>query len=99
MAAEYLVKGNKCFRKLYRGSVTVESVAADETKVITIKFEDELNTDAVCVVSATGWPVLANVQDIGNAARASDHIGYVIVSITNQSQVSISSVDINYLVL
>lgn len=99
MAAEYLVKSNKCFRKLYRGSVTVESINADETKVITIKFEDELNADAVCVVSATGWPVLANVQEIGNAAGASDHIGYVIVSITNQSQVSISSVDINYLVL
>lgn len=99
MAAEYLVKGNKCFRILYRGSVTVESVGAGETKIITIKFEDALNTDAVCVVSATGWPVLANVQEIGNAAGASDHIGYVIVSITNQSETSISSVDINYLIL
>jgi hypothetical protein len=99
MAIEFLVESSKCFRKLYRGSVTVESVGADETKVITIKFEDALNTDAVCVVSATGWPVLANVQEIGNAAGASDHIGYVIVSITNQSQIGISSVDINYLIL
>lgn len=99
MAAEYLVKSNKCFRKLYRGSVTVESVGAGETKVITIKFEDELNTDAVAVCTSTGWPLLTNVQAIGNAVAASDHKGYIIVSITNQSETSISSVDINYLVL
>lgn len=95
---EYLVTSSKCLRKVIRGSITIDSLSAGETKVLTIKFTDGISEDAVCVTSAVDWPIESSVQCVGNAHQT-DYDGYVIVSVTNQSETSISNVDLNYLVL
>jgi hypothetical protein len=88
---DYLVTTSKCLRKTFRGSITIDSISAGETKVITINFEDALSEDAVCVTSAVGWPLESSVQAVNTHA--------VIISVTNQSETGIANVDLNYLVL
>ena len=94
-----LIKDNKCKRKAIRGTIRIEDVGAGVTKAATIKLQEELPADAVCVISSTTWPVESSVQMIGNNTQASDYTGYVIVSVTNQSETGVSYVDFNYLIL
>ena len=53
---QYFVKDNKCFRSVIRGTVKVDSVAAGATELVTLKFDEELSADSVCMVTAQEYP-------------------------------------------
>ena len=97
--AENLVRNNKCFSELFRGTYTIEGgINASETKIITIQIEDELRSGAVCIANSVDWPLRVEVQEVGNNTQSTEYTGFSIVSVTNESGTAISGdVDINYL--
>lgn len=87
------VKDNKCFGNVIRGTHTIESISAGETKVVTIELSEEIRTDMICVVNSWEWPLHAEVQAIGNSV---DNEGYAILTVINEGGTSIANATLNY---
>jgi hypothetical protein len=96
---QYFVKDNKCFRSVIRGTVKVDSVAAGATELVTLKFDEELSADSVCMVTAQEYPLQPEVLAVGNAAPGAEYKGYVLVNVTNPSETGVSNVNLNYIIL
>lgn len=96
---ENLVRNNKCFSELFRGTYTITGgINASETKIITIQIEDELRSGMVCIANSVDWPLRVEVQEVGNNTISTEYTGFAIVSVTNETGTSIGgNVDINYL--
>ena len=87
------VKDNKCFGRVIRGTHTIESISAGETKVVTIQLSEEIRSDMICVVNSWEWPLHAEVQAIGNSVN---HEGYAILTVINEGSTSIANAKLNY---
>lgn len=87
------VKDNKCYGNVIRGTHTIESISAGETKVVTIELSEEIRTDMICVVNSWEWPLHAEVQAIGNSVN---NEGYAILTVINEGSTSIANAQLNY---
>lgn len=87
------VKDNKCYGNVIRGTHTIESISAGETKVVTIELSEEIRTDMICVVNSWEWPLHAEVQAIGNSVN---NEGYAILTVINEGDTSIANAQLNY---
>lgn len=87
------VKDNKCYGNVIRGTHTIESISAGETKVVTIELSEEIRTNMICVVNSWEWPLHAEVQAIGNSV---DNEGYAILTVINEGDTSIANAQLNY---
>lgn len=94
-----LVKDNYCKKSLIRGTHTIESISAGETKVITLEFQEELSENAVCVCSGAVGFLNCEVLSLGNASPGADHKGYVILNVTNPSETGEANASFNYAII
>lgn len=87
------VKDNKCYSKVIRGTYTVDSINAGETKVVTISITEKISASAICVVNSWEWPLHAEVQAIGNSVNDE---GYAILTVINEGGSAIANAKLNY---
>lgn len=98
--AESLVKNNKCYRTLIRGTETIASLDANEEKIITIKIPPLIAEDSVCIVNE--WDGLGFIRvdavNIGHTLEG-DNKSYIIIHVTNMASSAIANATLNWIII